>query len=507
MDLRTSLIQSLSLCIKRGPYIHYKKYPDVEEKVISLLKMNNRGDVPMIAQKTGFKERTLYNWLAKLRNDPNFSPLDEQRRPGLQIFTDEQEDSIAEYILTEKISKGKCFTDDDCIETLIDAYLEIHWNDENINIEFSISRGYVYYFKKRHNFVSKLCHIKRRPSLNKILLDNFIDQMKKLFASVPLDRIINIDETALFIAPKNLKIWHSRGFDDVTIPVKFNEKQRVTAVCAISADGQKHNIQFIAKGQTEVVMDTQLGDCHPHLRTFSEKGWTDNTTFYGYLNYIRSLFDEGEIHIILDVFSAHRSDEIKEAAKELGIILHFIPPGFTDLFQPLDAKIFAIIKGYIRHMIRQFLKDEKVMTKRDACKFLIAAWEKLDPEEIRDSFNYLTLEERWETVSYFDLKVMHTIAYYRASQKERKDMVYNAILPTSLKDDSDVPIMHFVIDSFGQNDIASLDQIVNYTKNKIFLENEDKAISMINETIAVLVSYKLITKLENRMIPTFKKLF
>lgn len=39
--------------------------------------------------------------------------------------------------------------------------------------------------------------------------------------------------------------------------------------------------------------------------------------------------------------------------------------------------------------------------------------------------------------------------------------------------------------------------------NKIFLEIEDKAKSMINKTITVLVSYKLITKLENRMIPTF----
>ena len=53
------------------------------------------------------------------------------------------------------------------------------------------------------------------------------------------NRIINIDETAIFIAPKQLKIWHSKGVDDVSLPVKFNDKQRITVVCAIAADGFK----------------------------------------------------------------------------------------------------------------------------------------------------------------------------------------------------------------------------------------------------------------------------
>ena len=39
MDLRTLLIRSLSFFIKHGPYINYKKYPDIVEKVIKLLKI------------------------------------------------------------------------------------------------------------------------------------------------------------------------------------------------------------------------------------------------------------------------------------------------------------------------------------------------------------------------------------------------------------------------------------------------------------------------------------
>lgn len=75
-------------------------------------------------------------------------------------------------------------------------------------------------------------------------MNQFIKGMKVLFDTVQLNRIINIDETALFVAPKNLKIWHIRSQDDVTIPVKFGEKQRIAAVCAIVADCTQHKIQF-----------------------------------------------------------------------------------------------------------------------------------------------------------------------------------------------------------------------------------------------------------------------
>lgn len=35
--------------------------------------MKNPGDVVIICQKTGFKERTVYNWLAKLNKDLNLN--------------------------------------------------------------------------------------------------------------------------------------------------------------------------------------------------------------------------------------------------------------------------------------------------------------------------------------------------------------------------------------------------------------------------------------------------
>ena len=123
-------------------------------------------------------------------------------------------------------------------------------------------------FKKRHGFVSKLCHIIRRPSMNIVLMIQFIEDLKVLFNTAQLNRIINIDETALFVAPKHLKIWHYHSQDDVTIPVKSSKKQRITTVCTIAADDTQHKIHFIAKGTTPVVLDSQLGNCHPISQKF-----------------------------------------------------------------------------------------------------------------------------------------------------------------------------------------------------------------------------------------------
>ena len=49
--------------------------------------------------------------------------------------------------------------------------------------------------------------------------------------------------------------------------------------------------------------------------------------------------------MILDVYAAYRTDTVKQLAEALNIKLYFIPPGYTDLVQPLDVKVFGALKG------------------------------------------------------------------------------------------------------------------------------------------------------------------
>jgi transposase len=59
-------------------------------------------------------------------------------------------------------------------------------------------------------------------------------------------------------------------------------------------------------------------------------------------------YPTGPLVVILDVYPAHRTDAIRGMALALGIELVFIPPGCTDRLQPLDRRVFGVVKAYAR---------------------------------------------------------------------------------------------------------------------------------------------------------------
>ena len=110
-----------------------------------------------------------------------------------------------------------------------------------------------------------------------------------------------------------------------------------------------------------------------------------------WLNWLRTLpeyRDLHEIHLILDCYAAHRCTPVKELAKNLNITLHFIPPGLTDLLQPLDLAVFGALKAEYRAIYRFEMsqRDDKRMAKADFAAFLILAWELVSVEAVRSGW-------------------------------------------------------------------------------------------------------------------------
>ena len=70
-----------------------------------------------------------------------------------------------------------------------------------------------------------------------------------------------------------------------------------------------------------------------------------------YLKWLRSYYDrnyncregyeprETEIHLMLDLHSSHRKENVKQLAEELHIRLYYIPAGMTDIMQPCDIRV------------------------------------------------------------------------------------------------------------------------------------------------------------------------
>jgi hypothetical protein len=52
------------------------------------------------------------------------------------------------------------------------------------------------------------------------------------------------------------------------------------------------------------------------------------------------------------MFSAHRTAVTKATAEALGIQFVLIPPGCTDILQPLNRRIFGVLKAHARQLWR-----------------------------------------------------------------------------------------------------------------------------------------------------------
>ena len=150
--------------IKRGRYNDYTKYKAEIPKIIDCLRKTKRGDITGIHQVTGIPLSTISRWHRSLCLNPRFNPLDKKYGQHKRIFTDEEEDSLADYIVDNYIIPGHYFTDDDFRELALQAWKEkyipiLNSSDPEIRSqykEFTCSRGFIYDFKYHHHFSSKV---------------------------------------------------------------------------------------------------------------------------------------------------------------------------------------------------------------------------------------------------------------------------------------------------------------------------------------------------------------
>jgi hypothetical protein len=83
----------------------------------------------------------------------------------------------------------------------------------------------------------------------------------------------------------------------------------------------------------------------------------------------------GPVYLILNCSSVHRSQEIREHARRLGIVMKFIPAGMTDSLQTFDRAILGMLKGIARRLFRIEATDSisPQLTTQRAAQFLVRA--------------------------------------------------------------------------------------------------------------------------------------
>jgi hypothetical protein len=370
-----------------------KKLPQGFEE--ELRSCTERGDLTKLSMKYNISLSTVSRYKAAINRDPQFKIFD-NRYIARRIFSDEEEAEISADIRCNYLAKKRMFTDIDFVQIAADYWAKKHKDNTDGLCRFNVSKGWIWRFKERNRFSSRRINVKRRPSISKIGNDEHIKRLKEII-NKNSTLVFNCDETTWQLVPNGLQTWTDTGSQNVEVYFDGDVKKRITALCTIGADGAKLPMQIIAKGSTKRVQRSWLGDIGPiHWAANSPSAWTTQETFVEYLNNLRKYVDnrdEGDagqkIHLLLDLYSVHKSQETRQTARALNIDLYFVPAGQTDCLQPLDISIFGPLKASAKRHFRIFMSKttESNVSMAAMTSGLIEAWEKMQTYTVLQSWD------------------------------------------------------------------------------------------------------------------------
>ena len=124
----------------------------------------------------------------------------------------------------------------------------------------------------------------------------------------------------------------------------------------------------------------------------TKKAWLNEEVMIRYLEYFSENWTHGQpCALLLDCFKAHCTKLVRQYAKKLYIELIYVPVNGTSDFQPLDRKIFGILKSKLRSLAgsKLFSGIERFeMITKD----LIQSWNQITPENLSSAWNIDNLE-------------------------------------------------------------------------------------------------------------------
>ena len=228
-------------------------------------------------------------------------------------------------------------------------------------------------FFKRNRLSLRKAHLKRRGLINEVEANNF-GKVNVFNCDETSIRLHNVDDTT--IAPI--------GVDEVTIETKGNLKECFTCIGTINTENS-FPLFLISKGTTErsqKKFNIRNGDA---VIVSSSSGWTTEEVMFQYLDYLKQITKGDPCALVLDQFKAHTTTKVKERAKQNGIQLIFVPQNATSLFQPLDRKVFGVLKQKLRFMAKDETFDEEKRYEI-VTNYLIKAWGQISSKTIESAW-------------------------------------------------------------------------------------------------------------------------
>ena len=349
-----------------------------------------------LAQRTSIPYETLRSWRKKILADNQWRPGLEKNKDKL-IFTVEEEREI--YRKVRSVIDAGGYMPVQMLQMLaIGAYRrKFRETPEQDRPKHSFSRTWCSGFLARWALSLRRAHTKRRPTIDDEKVCQFYNTMDMAFLQYVRSEVVNVDETTWRVLMNGSLTIARRGQENVECCFSADEKEAITAICAITAAGDKLPVWIVSRGTTQKCEKKFRKS--PHLSRFiatgklvvthSENGWVNKKIACDYVNWLFGQMREN-CFLLWDVFSAHRDQEVQDLARELGIGMGYIPAGLTSRHQPLDKRIFGSLKSRARARFdAAHARQEEEPSVILAVRFLLESWNAIDQDEVIKAWNDL----------------------------------------------------------------------------------------------------------------------
>ena len=334
------------------------------------------------AEQQGVSKSALCRYVMKYRGNPAVVLTPNYRHS--QVFSMEQEDTLAEYLdtssqmfhgLTPKLVRKLAY-EMVCINKL---HMPKKWAEEKQAGEDWFSG-----FLRRHQTLSirspEATSLARATSFNKHNVKAYFDILEPLIAKLNSGGgvIYNLDETGCTTVPPLPRVVAKKGMKQVG-QVTSRERGELVTLCGIvSATGVALPPVYVFPRKTlrDVLMQ---GAPEGSLGLVSESGWMKAEIFVKVLEHLAKFSGctpEKQIIVVMDNHDSHIALANVLYAKEHGINVVTLPPHTSNKTQPLDVSVYGPHKSFFNAAVNSWMLEHpgKTVTINNMAKLMGEAW-------------------------------------------------------------------------------------------------------------------------------------
>ena len=232
---------------------------------------------------------------------------------------------------------------------------------------------------------------KKRSDVSQEEIDRYVQEYAEVFSEYRWDRIGNMDETPFNFVFLRGVVLAEKGKEEVAAQLPEDYRKTFTTIATIRADGHKFPPIFLAQGKT-IKCTSQFSEMKSpetdYELYFSPGGNTDENVMLHYLTLYSQWMKNEPCVLILDRYTSHVTEEVKLKAEGLKIRLVFIPTSATETFQPLDSRIFGMVKSIAAAKFNdRAFEEHTAYTKSEAADLFIEAWKQVKSHHIINAWD------------------------------------------------------------------------------------------------------------------------